>query len=92
MIAKLLGLIDLFAIAMLLLIAFGIKIPSLIAIAIVLLLLKSLPFLFTSFCLACLIDIFTAIVLGIYNFFSIPLWLLFLALIAIGQKAFFSFI
>lgn len=92
MITKLLGFIDLLAIAMLILIASGIKLPVLIAITIALLLLKSLPFLFTGFCLACIIDIFTAIVLGIYNFFNPPFWLLFLALIAIGQKAFFSFV
>jgi len=85
------GLIDLFAVAVLFLALFGIKSHLAITLAIFLLFLKSLPFLLSNFCLASVIDIFYAIVLVFINFVNLPFWIVFIALIALGQKVVFSF-
>jgi hypothetical protein len=48
--------------------------------------------LITNFCLASLIDILTAIILVLSNFFTVPIFLIIIFLILIGQKAILSFL
>lgn len=88
---KLLATIDAIASILLILLIFNIKIPILAALIAILLLLKSVPFLLFSFCLASFIDSLVALTLIVSNFFSLPILFIFIIFLLIGQKAFFSF-
>ncbi len=89
---RILALIDAFALIVLLLLSFGIKNHTLIFVAIFLLAIKSLPFLFSNFCIACAIDIFTVFVLIFANYSQLPLPIILFTIFAIGQKTFFSLV
>lgn len=91
MVEKILGLIDLFVLFILFFAILDFKFHLLITLAVVLLLLKSVPFLFLNLCLGSLIDLLTALTLIFLNFFTLPLWLTLFIFFLLAQKAFFSF-
>lgn len=92
MIAKLLGILDLFAALLLTLMVLGMGLSHyLLFIGAIVLLAKSLPFAF-SLCIGCFIDIFVAILLILSIFFSLPVWLLVIGAVIIAQKGFLSFL
>jgi len=92
MIAKILGIFDLLAALLLVLIAAGTHVPSYFLIAgAVVLLVKSVPFIFGG-CIACFIDVAGAVLLILSIFFTLPVWILVIGIVAVAQKGFLSLI
>lgn len=90
MIEKILGTIDIIITIALFSMMIKISIPLVLTIIIIIVLLaKSLPFIY-KFDIGSIIDIVVAAVFLISIFLSLPIWILFIAAAAIGQKGFFS--
>jgi hypothetical protein len=93
MMVKVLGLIDAIAAFALLALLFSIKVPYAIQGALVLLLLlKSIPFMFEGLCIASIIDLAVAVMLLLSMLITMPPLLTFVGFLLIAQKAFFSFV
>ncbi len=89
---KILGAIDILCALLLVLLALRVNVPwILVFIAGAYLLLKVLIFIF-SFNLASAFDLFAACCLFMTMFFSLPVFLLFIAAALVGQKGIFSLI
>lgn len=90
MIVKLLGIFDLLAAVMLVMLAAHAGLGwYLLFVGAIIMLAKSLPFIFTG-CIACLIDVGVAALFVLSIFFSLPIWLLAIGIFAAAQKGFFS--
>ena len=90
MIVKILGILDLLAALLLVLLAAHVGLGwYLLFVGAIVMLTKSVPFIFTG-CVACFIDVVVALMLVLSIFFALPVWILVIGIIAIAQKGFFS--
>jgi len=90
MLIKILGVFDLFVALILFLLALEVNMPALLLIVIIVVLaVKSLPFIFTLD-IGSIIDVIIALVLAFAIFFSVNALILVIAALVIGQKGVFS--
>jgi len=87
---KILGALDILASAVIFLSLLNLKWNILLIIFAVYLLIKGVVFIIASFDVACLIDIFSAIILALMIFITVPEALIILAGILLLQKGIFS--
>lgn len=92
MIVKILGVLDLLAAVLLVVLASGTHVGwYLLFVGAVIMLVKSVPFIFTG-CLACFIDVAVALMFVLSIFFPLPIWVLVIGIVAAAQKGFLSMI
>lgn len=92
MIVKALGILDLLAAVLLVVLASGVDVGwYLLFVGAVVMLAKSLPFIFSG-CPACFIDVIVAVMFVLSIFFSLPIWMLVIGIVAVAQKGFLSLI
>lgn len=92
MIVKIMGILDLLAAVLLVVLAAGTPVWwYLLFAATIIMLVKSVPFVFSG-CFASFIDIGIAILFVLSIFFSLPIWILVIGIVAVAQKGFLSLI
>lgn len=92
MIVKILGIVDLLAAVLLVVLAAGTPVGwYLLFVGAVIMLAKSVPFIFSG-CIACFIDVIAAVMFVLSIFFSLPIWILVIGIVLVAQKGFLSMI